>query len=207
MPGFLFCNELLLGSFTPRLHVSRFRIYLYDCLSHFHLIPKLNATGVLDIPRETTVHSQGIIEIDRLIEDVFPLTCDHVAEWSLTVIEDEVLEEKPEGVGTTFRVVTEEHGKQMVFQGVITRYEPPYLNAMHLTGKMFDIEAEYTFEDISERTRVTLISNVTGKGFFKVFLFLFGWMMNKSSCQATQKELESLKSFCEESAWFDSAAT
>jgi hypothetical protein len=84
---------------------------LYNCETHYHLIPKLNPAGVLEIRRETTVQPQGIIEIDRPIEDVFRLTLDHVPEWSLTVIEDEVLEENSEGVGTTFRIVTEEHGK------------------------------------------------------------------------------------------------
>ncbi len=145
------------------------------------------------------MQSQGVIDIDRPIEDVFRLTLEHVPEWSLTVIEDEVLEEKPEGVGTTFRIVTEEHGKQMVFQGVITKYDPPNLSEIYLTGEMFDIEAEYTFEEISGRTRVVLTSHVSGKGFFRVFLFLFGWMMKKSGCKATGNELESLKSFCEQS--------
>jgi hypothetical protein len=88
----------------------------------------------------------------------------------------------------------------MVFQGVITKYDPPYLSAIYLTGKMFDIEAEYTFEEFSGGTRVVLNSHGIGKGFFKVFQFLFGWMMNKAGCKATGNELESLKSFCEENA-------
>jgi len=38
------------------------------------------------------------------------LTNDHVADWSTIVVEDEVLDKKPDGVGTTFCTVTEEHG-------------------------------------------------------------------------------------------------
>ena len=144
------------------------------------------------------MRSEGSIEIDQPIDDVSRLTIEHVAEWSIIVVEDEVIEEKPEGVGTTFRTVTEENGKRMEFQGVVTRHDPPHLNAVQLTGNSFDIEVEYTFEDLSGRTRVTQRSNVTGKGFFKVFLFLFGWMMNKSNCKAGEKELNSLKKFCEE---------
>lgn len=138
------------------------------------------------------------VEIDGPIEEVFRLTNDHVAEWSIVVIEDEVLDKKPEGVGTTFRTVTEDHGKRMVFQGVVTRYNPPHANAVRLTGAMFDIETEFTFEDLSGRTRVTQTANVTGKGFFKWFMLLFGWMMNKSHCKASEKELDSLKRFCED---------
>ena len=137
------------------------------------------------------------IEIDRPIDEVFRLTNDHLPEWSLIVVADDVIEQTPEGVGTTFRTVTEDHGKRMEFQGVITRHEPPFVNAVRLTGTMFDIETEFTFEDLSGRTRVTQTADVTGKGFFKLFMFLFGWMMHKSHCKASEDELESLKRFCE----------
>ena len=61
------------------------------------------------------------IEIDCPIDDVFRLTNDHVAEWSIIVVEDEVIEQKPDGVGTTFRTVTEERGRRMEFDGIVTR--------------------------------------------------------------------------------------
>jgi hypothetical protein len=143
------------------------------------------------------MRSAGSVEIDRPIDEVFRLTNEHVAEWSIIVVEDELIEEKPEGVGTTFRTVTEENGKRMEFQGVVTRYDPPRLSAVVLTGKMFDLDIQYTFEDLGGRTRVMQQCDVTGKGFFRLFLGLFGWLMKKSSCNATNDELESLKKFCE----------
>lgn len=146
------------------------------------------------------MRNEASVEIDRPIEDVFRLTTQHVADWSTIVVEDQVLEEKPDGVGTTFRMVTADRGKRMEFQGVVTRHEPPNVHAVQMTGDMFDIEATYTFEDLSGRTRVTEISNVTGMGGVKVFFLLFGWLMHKSSCQALQKELNSLKQFCEQQA-------
>ena len=143
------------------------------------------------------MQSQFSIEIDRPIDEVFRLTNDHVAEWSIIVVEDEVVDETPEGVGTTFRTVTEDHGRRMEFQGVVTRSDPPRAHAVRLTGTSFDIETEFAFEDLSGRTRVTQTASVTGKGFFKVFMLLFGWMMRKSHCEASQNELASLKRFCE----------
>ncbi len=143
------------------------------------------------------MHNTGSIEIDCPIDDVFRLTNDHVDEWSMIVVENEITDQKPEGVGTTFRTVTEENGKRMEFQGVVTRHDPPYASAVRMTGDMFDIEADYTFEDRGGQTRVTQDSRVHAKGFFKVILFLFGWLMKKSSCKALEKELNSLKSFCE----------
>ncbi len=55
------------------------------------------------------MHSIASIEIDRPIGEVFAYTNEKVAEWSLTVVEDEIIEDK-HGVGTTFRCVTEESG-------------------------------------------------------------------------------------------------
>ena len=138
------------------------------------------------------------VEIDCPIDDVFRLTNDHVAEWSIIVVEDEVIEQKPDGVGTTFRTVTEERGRRMEFDGIVTRHEPPNLSAVHLTGKMFDIDTEYRFEDLSGRTRVTQFADVTGKGvLFKLMMFIMGPLMHKSHCEASHNELESLKRFCE----------
>jgi len=143
---------------------------------------------------------QASVEIDRPIEEVFQYTNNNVAEWSLTVVEDEMIEEKPDGVGSTFRCVTEDHGRRMEFAGVVTRREPPNVSAIHLTGQQFDIEAEYLSEDLGGRTRVTQWSTVAPRGFLKVIFFLFGWMMKKSTCKAVQNELNNLKRLLEEGA-------
>ena len=137
------------------------------------------------------------IEIGRPIGEVFDYTVNNVAEWSLIVVEDEVLDEKPEGVGTTFRLVTEERGQRMEFAGVVTRHEPPPAHPVVMKGRQFDIEAEYSFEDLGEHTRVTQRSTVNAKGFLKAIFFLFGWLMRKSSCNALEKELSHLKQLIE----------
>ena len=145
------------------------------------------------------MHSLASIEIDRPINEVFAYTNEKVAEWSLTVVENEVIEDK-NGVGTTFLCVTEEKGRRMDFQGVITLWDPPTKSAISLIGKMFDIEAEYRFEDLNGRTRVSQESNVSGKGLVRIIFFLFGWLMNKQGCNAVMKELESLKKKLESGA-------
>lgn len=138
------------------------------------------------------MHSLASIEIDRPIGEVFTYTNEKVAEWSLTVVENEVIQDK-NGAGTTFRCVTEERGHRMDFQGVLTIWEPPTKSAIRLTGKSFDIEAEYRFEELNGRTRVTQESTVSGKGFVKTMFFLFGWLMNRQGCKAALRELENLK--------------
>lgn len=143
------------------------------------------------------MQNEGSVEIDRPIYEVFRLTNEDVAEWSIVVVEDVLLDEANKGVGTRFRCVTEDHGKRMEFQGVVTAWDPPYASAVKLTGDMFDIEAAYAFEDLGNRTRVTQFSTVTGKGFMRLFFLLCGWIMKKSSGDALAKELNSLKKYCE----------
>ena len=143
------------------------------------------------------MRTERSIEIERPIDEVFRLTNEDVAKWSIIVVEDELLDEGHKGVGTRFRTVTADRGNRMEFQGVVTAYDPPYAMAIKLTGQMFDIEAAYSFEDLGAWTRVTQFSCVTGKGILKLIFLLFGGMMNKSSCDAVDKELNSLKKYCE----------
>ena len=137
------------------------------------------------------------VEVDRPIKEVFDYTIKNVAEWSIIVVKDEVIDEKPEGVGSTFRVTTEEKGRRMEFEGLVTRHEPPTAHSEFMKVSQFDIEAGYLFEDLGGRTRVTQRSNVHGKGFIKVIFFLLGWLMKKSSCSALEKELLNLKLLAE----------
>ena len=45
-------------------------------------------------PLEDVMRSLASIEIDRPIDEVFTYTNEKVAEWSLTVVEDEVIEQR-----------------------------------------------------------------------------------------------------------------
>jgi len=137
------------------------------------------------------------IEIGRPIEAVFDYTLNKISEWSIVVVEDEVTSDGPVGVGTTFRTVTEERGDRMEFDGKVTKHEPHTTHSVTMKGKSFDLEVDYTFEDLNGSTRITQHSRVNEKGFLKVFFFLFGWLMKKGGCDAQQKELENLKRLCE----------
>lgn len=131
------------------------------------------------------------------IEFVFERTNDHVTEWSSIVKEEEMLNVTEEKVGSTFRTVTTEHGREMTFNGVVTGYQPPYASSIRMEGEAFSLTAAYTFEEVPQGTRVTQTSTVSGKGFFRILIPIMGILMRKSNCQALQKELNQLKRFCE----------
>lgn len=142
--------------------------------------------------------NEATLEIDAPIEKVFEVATNRVVDWSEIVVENEVLEETGDGVGTTFRVVTEERGNRMEFAGKVLKHDPPTANSVEMIGKHFDIFVDTTFVDLGGRTRMTHISNVRGKGFVRLMFTLFGWMMRKSSCDAQNKELENLKALAEQ---------
>ena len=137
------------------------------------------------------------IEIDRPIEVVFDYTLSNVSEWSIIVVEDEVTSAGPVEVGTTFHTITEERGERVEFDGRVTKHEPPTAHSVVMQGKQFSMEVNYTFTENDNRTQVTQHSQVHAKGFLKVMFALFGWAMKKSSCDALDKELASLKKCCE----------
>ena len=143
------------------------------------------------------MQTERTIEIDAPIEHVFDVATQRVGEWSTVVVEDKWSGGKTEGVGAEFEVVTEDRGKRMDFQGVVTQWNPPHGSESDMFGKYFDIHVKNELEDLGGRTRLTQISSVNGKGFFKIMFALTGWMMRKSSCDSLDKELAGLKRLAE----------
>ena len=137
----------------------------------------------------------GNIEIGKPIGEVFDYTVNNVPEWSNTVVEEKVIEQTPDGVGSRFRVVTRDPGsKSMEFDGTVTLNQRPTAQTVVMIGKQFEIEAAYTFEDIGGRTRGDLTSIVTPKGFvMKLMFFVVGGLGKRAGCKALEKELASLK--------------
>lgn len=143
------------------------------------------------------MQTERSVEIEAPIAHVFDVATEKVAEWSEIVVEEEILEETPDVVGTTFRIVTEDRGQRMEFQSKVLEHEAPHLNVIEMIGKQFDIHVRTTLKDLGGRTLLTQDSTVNGKGFFKVMFVLMGWMMKKSSCDALDKELARLKAMAE----------
>ena len=135
------------------------------------------------------------IEIDRPIETVFDYTVNNVSDWSETVVEETVVEETPDGVGSRFHMLTRDPGgKEMPFDGTVTLNEQPTAHTVVMIGEKFDIEASYTFDDLGGRTRVNMVSIVTPKSLgMKLMILLFGWLGKRSGCKALESEFACLK--------------
>lgn len=144
--------------------------------------------------------TEASILIHRPIAEVFAKTRDDVTVWSSTCVEDEVIESiNNGGVGTTSRLVTEDRGRRMEFEGVVTEHNPPRQARVFFVGQVFDLDVNYLFESVGSGTRITQKAIIQGKGFAKVMFLLFGWAMKKSGCKAQEHELAALKDYCEAS--------
>ena len=84
----------------------------------------------------------------------------------------------------------------MELDGRVSKHEPPTAHSIVMQGKQFSMEGITPFTDLDNRTQVTQHSKVHAMGFLKVMFALFGWAMKKSSCDALDKELASLKKYC-----------
>lgn len=117
------------------------------------------------------------------------------------MVEECVLESVNEGgVGSRFRIVTEERGQRMELESKVVTHEPPRRSGIIMPGNHFDIHANDTFAEIKGVTRVTQKSEVFPKRLLmKIIFTLMGTFMKNSGCDALKKELQSLKEHLEAS--------
>lgn len=143
--------------------------------------------------------SNASVDIARDPETVFKFAIEHVPEWSSVVVSDELVNDvNNNSPGTTFKVVTEDKGKRMEFDGEVLVNDPPSKHRSIMKGEYFDMDVTYLFEEVNGKTRVSQEADVQPKGFLKVVFFLIGWMMKNGGCRAAQNELENLKRILEE---------
>ena len=65
----------------------------------------------------------------------------------MVVVNEPLVEGEPLKVGSQFLWVTEENGQRMEFQAVVTQHDELKAHTSIIRGKVFDIEAQYLFEN------------------------------------------------------------
>jgi len=127
------------------------------------------------------------------------ITLNHVA--SPVIIPSGTLGNKPlnkvELILTLAREIIEENGRSVEMHAVVTDYRENQLLAMHLDGKFNVVDVEWRLEEIGERTRLTLNSNIRFKSFIKILSVLMRPIFKKKIVAQLQGELARLKEICE----------
>jgi hypothetical protein len=120
--------------------------------------------------------------------------------WQTSVSKAEILQETPNMIGTTFRETIEENGRGVEMHGVVTDYRENQVLAMHSEGKYNVVDVEWRLDEMGERTRLTLNSNIRFKSFIRVLSILMRPVFKKKILGQLQGELARLKELCERDA-------
>lgn len=137
------------------------------------------------------------------MERVFSVLLDDTLnkEWIPNLAEFEYLEQTDEKVGSTFREVYNERGKEMEMHGVITAHEPHHHHACEMSGKAFDLAVEYNLTEQGTTTTLcqnaeTTFHDLPPKIMVVILYPMVIWMSKKQYCDSLRK----LKALCEQKA-------
>jgi len=128
--------------------------------------------------------------IDTPAHIVFPWLEDkeRLMQWIPNLTEDEPIIDTPEKVGSTFRQVFLERGKEMEMTGEITAYKENERMRVYMIGEMFNLDVDYILKPLSPiQTEVTQDTEIKMKGAAKLFTPLM-WLMSKLSKSDPQAE-------------------
>ncbi|HET9220564.1 MAG TPA: SRPBCC family protein [Terriglobia bacterium] len=142
---------------------------------------------------------QICIDINASPERVFPWIDDpkRLGAWLPSLVENEMLRQTDNKIGSSFRQVYLERGRRMEVWGVVTAYEPNRRLACQIRGEAFDLDVDYRLDDLDGRTRLTQNSEVRMKGVFKVVGFLMSPLMRKASTKQAEDGFLKLKTLAE----------
>lgn len=108
--------------------------------------------------------------INRPVEPVFAMVedFDRYLDWNVHLSQARKTSEGPLGVGSTAVVVGKLLGRGYEAPTVFTEYVPNQKLASKTTSGPFYIEVTYTFEPVTQGTRLTTTVRGESRGFFKV---------------------------------------
>jgi len=109
-------------------------------------------------------------------------------QWVPNLAEDKPIIETPNKIGSTFRQVFIERGREMVMTGEITAYRENEQMRVHMTGDMFNLDVDYILTALSgSQTEVTQHTQIQFKGFLKILAPVM-FVMSKLSSKDPQAE-------------------
>jgi len=124
-------------------------------------------------------------------------TTERAMVWQTNVVKTEILKKTPNWIGTTFREIIEENGKNTEMHGVVTDYRENQSLAMHMSGKYNIVDVEWRINDTGENTRLTLNSNIQFKSFLRIFSIVLWPVFQKNIRGQLSREYTKLKELCE----------
>jgi hypothetical protein len=140
-------------------------------------------------------------EICKTPEVVFPWIAEpgKAMQWQKNVKGGEILSQKPEMVGTTFKEEIEEDGQRLEMRGVITKFVEHQIVAFHLESKIHEVDVSYSLERVNEVTRVTVDATICWKFPLNLLSIFIRRKMKAGIAEQLKTEIFELKRLCETS--------
>jgi uncharacterized protein YndB with AHSA1/START domain len=123
--------------------------------------------------------------------------------WQKGIKGGEILHEKPEKVGTTFREVMEEDGNSLVMEGEITDFVQDRLICFHLESKIHSVDVSYSIEGNETRSTLIIESSIHWKFPMNIMSLIVGRKIKAGILRQTESELAELKRLCETETNFE----
>ena len=138
-------------------------------------------------------------EILQPPEIVFPWIEDpeKAMKWQKNVKGGEIIINKPEIIGTTFKEVIEEDGKSLEMYGIITKYIKNKIIGFHIKSKIHGFDISYSVEEINKATKISIEAIIKWKFPMNIISLFIGKKMEKRIVKQLESEILDLKRICE----------
>jgi len=138
-------------------------------------------------------------EILKPPEFVFPWIAepDKAMQWQKNVKGGEVIINRPEVIGTTFKEEIEEGGNSLEMYGVITKFIRNQIIEFHLESKIHKLDVSYSVEELNKTTRIVVDARIKWKFPINLLSIFIGNKMKKGIAEQMESEILELKRICE----------
>jgi hypothetical protein len=138
-------------------------------------------------------------EIASPPEDVFPWIAvpEKAMRWQKNVKSGEIIIDKSEIIGTTFKETIEEDGNTLEMQGMITEYKPNQVIGFHLKSRIHEFDVRYLVEEAQQATKLSIELDINWKFPMNIMSLFIGKKMEASLINQLDAEVLELKKLCE----------
>jgi carbon monoxide dehydrogenase subunit G len=118
-------------------------------------------------------------------------------EWMTSVTKTEFINKTPNMIGTTFREIIEENGRETEMRGVIIDFNKNKNITFKLDGNFNTVEVSFALIEKEGITVLIQNAEVHFKGIMKIVTVIFGSLIKKKILSQSQKEFQKSKDICE----------
>ncbi len=132
-------------------------------------------------------------------EVVFPWIAEpeKAMKWQKNVKGGEIIVNKPEVIGTTFKETIQEDGNSLEMHGIITKYIPNRTIGFHLDSRIHKFDVTYTLEDMNMKTKFRIEAVITWKFPMNIVCLFVGKKIEEGLVRQLESETLDLMKICE----------